>query len=162
MKLNTLLCFVLLLLIHNTTGLEHLLNTEIQKCLNCLCHARSGCWSRFNCARYSISKDYWIQAGSHSIAEHENEDVAYKNCMNDENCILNTVKSYTEGFGLQDCNCDGQFDCKDRFAIHLFGSSCFNPTFGDVYADRFNDCAKQIGVKLMSKVEGDCSLETFT
>lgn len=62
---------------------------------------------------------------------------------------------------FKDCNCDGVFDCKDRLAIHLFGDSCFNPKYGDVYATRFNHCAKKIGVNIMSESEGDCTPEVF-
>ncbi|KAF5291492.1 hypothetical protein FQR65_LT01804 [Abscondita terminalis] len=131
-----------LLLLHYAKGIENLMGTEIQKCLNCLCHARSGCWSRFNCARYSISQDYWVRAGSHSVSTHPDENVNYQNCMGDENCILNTIKSYTESFGERDCNCDGHFDCKDRFALHLFGDACFNPTFGSTYATRYMVAAR--------------------
>ncbi|KAK4874048.1 hypothetical protein RN001_013408 [Aquatica leii] len=161
MKLQFVIFVSLLLLIDNAKGLENLIGTEIQKCLNCLCHARSGCWNRLNCARYSISKSYWTHAGSHSTRDYPSEDLAYQNCMQNENCILNTVKSYTESFGEKDCNCDGHFDCKDRLAIHLFGSSCTNPKFGGTYATRFNHCASQIGVKFMSEIEGDCSVEVF-
>ncbi|KAK5641927.1 hypothetical protein RI129_010474 [Pyrocoelia pectoralis] len=142
-------------------GLEDLLGTDIQKCLNCLCHSRSGCWSRFNCAKYSISYEYWVQGGSHSRGPHNDEKDAYANCMKDENCILNTIKSYTERFGERDCNCDGTFDCKDRLAIHLFGDACFNPKFGSVYASRFNHCAAQVGVHEMAAAEGTCVVEVY-
>lgn len=36
-----------------------------------------------------------------------------------------------------------------------------NPNYGQTYADRFNDCAEDIGVSRMSAVEGDCEPETF-
>lgn len=75
------------------------MGSEIQECLNCLCHARSGCWDRRNCASYSITKDYWKAAGSPSIGFYSNSDKAFKACMKHENCILNTVKTYTGSFG---------------------------------------------------------------
>lgn len=68
-----------------------------------MCHARSGCWSRFNCARYSISKEYWEKAGSHS-PDTSSLDQAYRACMGNENCILNTLKSYTEQYGERVCS----------------------------------------------------------
>lgn len=64
-----------------------------------MCHARSGCWSRFNCARYSISKEYWTRAGSHTTGPFKDSEEAFHNCMENENCILNTLKGYTELFG---------------------------------------------------------------
>ncbi|KAB0792923.1 hypothetical protein PPYR_12543 [Photinus pyralis] len=145
----------------NVKGLENLIGTDIQKCLNCVCHARSGCWSRFNCARYSISLEYWIDGGSHTDGPYDNLKDAYNSCMKNENCILNTIKSYTDRFDDRDCNCDGVFDCKDRLAIHLFGDACFNPKFGDVYSKRFNHCAAQVGVHEMASAEGSCVVQVY-
>lgn len=43
---------------------------------------------------------------------------------------------------FKDVNCDRQFDCIDRFAIHLFGSNYEYPNFGKTYTERFNTCNK--------------------
>lgn len=77
------------------------MGTDIQQCINCLCHARSGCWSRYNCARYSINYDYWQKAGSLTVdAEDKPDDeVSYLNCLRNENCIVATIAKYTEHFG---------------------------------------------------------------
>lgn len=79
--------------------MEDLIGTPIQECLNCLCHARTGCWSRITCATYSITKDYWTTAGKPTMNQDMEEDEAYDKCMGNENCVLNTVKMYTESFG---------------------------------------------------------------
>ncbi|KAF2880578.1 hypothetical protein ILUMI_25589 [Ignelater luminosus] len=159
MKLFTIVFVIISLALgSNARELENLMGTPMQNCLNCLCHARSGCYSRFNCARYSISREYWEQAGSFSPDTSSNLDQAYRACMVNENCILNTLKTYTEQYGERDCNCDGIFDCKDRLAIHLFNDDCTNPKYGETYSRRFNDCAQQIGVTNMSPSEGSCDI----
>ncbi|KAJ8956821.1 hypothetical protein NQ318_014235 [Aromia moschata] len=138
-------------------GIENFLNNPLYSCVECLCHARTGCWLRRNCASYSISKDYWRTAGSLSANPTKNpgsEDQTYRECMRNENCIVGTIIKYTEHFGPMDCNCDGKFDCKDRAAIHLFGQNCENPKYGQTYANRFNHCANRIGVKSMLSAEG--------
>ncbi|KAF2880577.1 hypothetical protein ILUMI_25588, partial [Ignelater luminosus] len=84
---------------NNAYMMRHLIGSEIQECLNCLCHARSGCWNRLNCANYSITKTYWEKSGSPTNGNYLNSDESFKFCMQDENCILNAVKGYTESFG---------------------------------------------------------------
>ncbi|XP_045477751.1 uncharacterized protein LOC123682942 [Harmonia axyridis] len=152
------LCLLLVLTILFIQGeaLKNLMGTDIHKCISCLCHARTGCWRRRNCASYSISFDYWKTAGSPVLDPSHDPDSeeSYKKCLLDENCIVNTIDKYTSSFGELDCNCDGKFDCKDRFAIHLNGERCVNPNFGRTYARRFNECAQSIGVKEMLSQEG--------
>ncbi|XP_072380138.1 uncharacterized protein [Diabrotica undecimpunctata] len=133
------------------------LSHPLYECVRCLCHARSGCWIRQNCARYSISMDYWTKAGSLTVSPYESSTspTAYSNCMKDENCIVGTIINYTGRLGDKDCNCDGVFDCKDRAAIHLMGASCANPYFGDVFANRFNECATRVGSRNMLSREGN-------
>ncbi|KAG5865195.1 hypothetical protein JTB14_032080 [Gonioctena quinquepunctata] len=134
------------------------LSDPLYSCVQCLCHARTGCWRRRNCASYSISKDYWKKAGSLVVSADDdpNNDSSYQKCMLDENCIVGTVIEYTRSWGMQmDCNCDGIFDCKDMAAIHLFGQKCERPMFGEEYANRFNHCAAKIGVREMRFLEGD-------
>ncbi|KAK9883477.1 hypothetical protein WA026_001653 [Henosepilachna vigintioctopunctata] len=163
MKLLHLL-FVFLVLIAYGEALKNLIGTPIQKCVNCLCHARSGCWSRFNCAKYSVGFEYWKTAGSPVLNVDDDPDAesSYKMCMANENCIVNTIAQYTSKFGEMDCNCDGKFDCKDRFAIHLQGANCANPNFGSRYARRFNECAASTGVAdmLSSEGNGNCEVES--
>ncbi|XP_044758968.1 uncharacterized protein LOC123316802 [Coccinella septempunctata] len=155
MKLFSFVLVLTILVLH-AEALKDLMGTPIQKCVNCLCHARSGCWSRFNCARYSVSFDYWKVAGSPVLSPDDDPDSqdSYKKCMANENCIVNTIDKYTTSFGEIDCNCDGKFDCKDRYAIHLHGRNCENPQFGERYARRFNHCARSIGVAEMLEKEG--------
>lgn len=70
------------------------------KCVKCLCHARSGCWSRLNCAQYSIHKVYWIQANSPVVdGDSFDDSLAYKHCMQDENCVIETIINYTSQYG---------------------------------------------------------------
>lgn len=71
---------------------------EFHECAKCLCHSVSGCDNRMNCAKYSISKSYWRDAGSPTLQSYssKNDDTKYKKCMKDENCILNTIKTYTD------------------------------------------------------------------
>ncbi|KAL3272711.1 hypothetical protein HHI36_014173 [Cryptolaemus montrouzieri] len=154
---SIILIAILSCLFFQTEALKNLMGTEIQKCVNCLCHARSGCWSRYNCARYSVSFDYWKAAKSPVLDPNDDPDsqASYKKCMGNENCIVNTIYQYTNSFNDTDCNCDGTFDCKDMFAIHLFGRNCKSPNFGRTYARRFNECAKSIGVNVMEIHEGD-------
>ncbi|XP_072380137.1 uncharacterized protein [Diabrotica undecimpunctata] len=144
-----------------TNWLKH----DLYDCVRCLCHARSGCWIRQNCARYSISEDYWKKAGSLTVSPNEKstDPSAYRNCMRDENCIVGTIIQYTGQFGEDmDCNCDGVFDCKDRAAIHLMGASCENPNFGGIFARRFNECSNMVGTKNMLSQEGNNKCTTPT
>ncbi|CAH1171209.1 unnamed protein product [Phaedon cochleariae] len=146
-------------------GLETItdyLSSPVYPCIQCLCHGVSGCWRRQNCARYSVSKEYWMQAGSLvvSAADDPSSDASYRKCLQNENCIVGTIIKYTEQYGEADCNCDEKFDCKDRLAIHLFGNKCEKPSFGHTIARRFNDCAARVGVSAMLSSEGDdfCTL----
>ncbi|XP_018577274.1 uncharacterized protein LOC108915662 [Anoplophora glabripennis] len=136
-------------------AIENFLENPLYQCIRCLCHARSGCWIRQNCARYSISRNYWQEAGALTVNNWSKGGDDYTRCMRDENCIVGTIIQYTQKFGKLDCNCDGKFDCKDRFAIHLFGPSCENPKFTSTYARRFNECSARIGVATMLTEEGD-------
>lgn len=64
-----------------------------------------------------------------------------------------------EKFLRQDCNCDGKLDCKDRLAIHLnLGKECINPYFSIANVNRFNTCARKIGVALMKEEDGTCEV----
>ncbi|KAJ8924785.1 hypothetical protein NQ315_000938 [Exocentrus adspersus] len=153
MKNLSLLLFFGINLLWICEGLENYLAHPLYPCIKCLCHARTGCWLRQNCARYSISEKYWRDAGALTTNGRDTRN-SYRNCMWNENCIVGTIISYTEKFGKRDCNCDGSFDCKDRLAIHLFGDECENPKFNSTYARRFNECAAQVGVSTMLDVEG--------
>lgn len=70
----------------------------MQKCINCLCHARTGCYSRINCAKYSISIDYWRTAKSPVVDADDDPDdeESYKKCIKNENCILATIAQYVD------------------------------------------------------------------
>lgn len=71
----------------------------MHKCIECLCHARTGCYRRSNCASYSINYNYWKTAGYPTLPNDDpNNEQSYRNCMRDENCILNTIVGYTGTF----------------------------------------------------------------
>ncbi|CAG9862152.1 unnamed protein product [Phyllotreta striolata] len=156
MKL-ALCLFVLALFLYESEAIKDWKQHPMYPCVKCLCHARSGCWIRQNCAKYSINFNYWKEAGSLvvNLDDPPNNVESYNACMKDENCIVGTIIQYTQQFGELDCNCDGKFDCKDRLAIHLFGASCERPNFGSDYSWRFNHCAASVGVKRMGSREGD-------
>ncbi|XP_056636029.1 uncharacterized protein LOC130444765 [Diorhabda sublineata] len=152
--------FVLACLFVGLEAAENWLNHPLYPCVQCLCHARSGCWRRQNCARYSISEQYWRDAGALTVSNEENQDSdAFRRCMANENCIVGTIINYTGRFGDLDCNCDNVFDCKDRLAIHLKGKNCDRPVYGSIYASRFNHCAARIGVQQMFSQEGEPNCE---
>ncbi|XP_049826320.1 uncharacterized protein LOC126266436 [Aethina tumida] len=141
-----ILCILISILASINAKVKYKEDSFEYKCVKCLCHARSGCWSRLNCAQYSIHKVYWIQANSPVVDGDSSDDsLAYKHCMQDENCVIETIINYTSQYGDFDANCDGQFDCKDRFSIHLFGNDK-GPIFGEDYARRFNDCNEDLNL----------------
>lgn len=71
----------------------------MHKCIECLCHARTGCYNRITCANYSINRSYWETAGSPSLPGDDPDDErSYTKCMQNENCILNTIVGYTSSF----------------------------------------------------------------
>ncbi|XP_068915232.1 uncharacterized protein [Tenebrio molitor] len=163
--MKTVLFFAAFLFFTSCDGIKNYMGTELQNCFNCFCHARTGCFSRFNCASYSISFDYWKTAKSPVVDVDDDPDsqTSYRNCMKNENCILATLDQYADVIGHMDCNCDGVFDCKDRFAIHLHGSDCTNPQFTRKYTQRYNTCAKSVGTTDMKTEEGyeGCDPEVF-
>ncbi|KAI4456129.1 destabilase-related [Holotrichia oblita] len=142
------ICFV-----QDSEQLQNLLNTKMHKCIECLCHARTGCYRRVRCANYSISYNYWLTAGLPTLpGDDPNNEQSYKNCMQDENCILNTIVGYTSSFNNLDCNCDGIYDCQDLLKLHLFGDKCGN-IMEQFQIDRFNNCARLNDLPRMSTNE---------
>ncbi|KAK9717665.1 Destabilase [Popillia japonica] len=132
-----------LLYIQYSEQLQNLLNTDLHTCIKCLCHARTGCYRRINCARYSISEAYWRRAGYPTLpGDNPNSSQSYLNCMQDENCILNTIVGYTNAFNNLDCNCDGVYDCRDMLKLHLYGEQCGDKVDDDKVS-RFNNCASR-------------------
>lgn len=85
----------------SASALKNYMGTELQTCLNCLCHARTGCYNRLTCADYSIDYDYWHQAGSPVIDEDDDPDSnsSYLKCIKNENCVLNTLVQYADAIG---------------------------------------------------------------
>lgn len=85
--------------VSDSEQLKNLLNTPMHKCIECLCHARTGCYRRINCASYSIDHDYWKTAGYPTLPNDDpDREQSFRNCMRDENCILNTIVGYTDTF----------------------------------------------------------------
>lgn len=66
-----------------------------EQCLRCICHGRSGCYFMKNCANYSISREYWVEAGRPTVVDDSPDDPAsYENCKKDDNCIMRTMRGY--------------------------------------------------------------------
>lgn len=82
-----------------TGSMENMLEDEFYECAKCLCHSVSGCWFRENCARYSINQTYWEIAGEPTINfDVKNKVERFSKCMNNENCIVTTIKKYTDNY----------------------------------------------------------------
>ncbi|CAH0563606.1 unnamed protein product [Brassicogethes aeneus] len=109
--------------------------TSDNECVVCMCHALTSCWSLHSCARESISYDYWKE----TLEEGENDsNETFEKCMEHDQCLTKTVLKSTSRYNEFDTNCDKVFDCRDRFAIHLFANQK-NVSIGD-YAERFWNC----------------------
>lgn len=65
-------------------------------CLKCLCHGRSGCYSLTNCAKYSINESYWTLAGSPTVSDEHDGELAYKACVQNIDCIRKTIRGYIQ------------------------------------------------------------------
>ncbi|KAK9883481.1 hypothetical protein WA026_001656 [Henosepilachna vigintioctopunctata] len=129
--------------------LDNLIGTDDEKCLRCICYATTFCNHLENCVKLWMNESYWEAAGSPTLNAEIPSPAAYRNCMADTNCLLNTMKVYTSvGGSNRDANCDGKFDCKDRLAVHFKGHTN-NYTLESYRVRRFDFCAvdKKIPVK---------------
>ncbi|KRT78650.1 hypothetical protein AMK59_7101 [Oryctes borbonicus] len=80
---------------HLFLALLNLINSDIHKCVTCLCHARTGCYSLQNCAKYSISYDYWTDAKAPTVENNTGINLqSYTKCIADDNCIIHTIRNY--------------------------------------------------------------------
>ncbi|KRT83399.1 hypothetical protein AMK59_4530 [Oryctes borbonicus] len=150
MKTIVVCLIVIFSIIQYSEQLQNLLNTSMHKCITCLCHARTGCYRRENCARYSISRSYWETAGFPTLpGDSPDSDASYNRCINNENCILNSIVGYTSTFNNLDCNCDGVYDCQDMLKLHLFGEQCGN-IMDSNQVRRFNNCASDNNLSRMT------------
>ncbi|XP_017786636.1 PREDICTED: uncharacterized protein LOC108569559 [Nicrophorus vespilloides] len=126
-------------------ALPSLIDTQVHKDIRCLCHAVSGCYFLTNCAKYSVNYEYWQKAGSPVLSVDQIPDQkAYRACILNNNCVLNTINNYVQAQGEMDCNCDGDFNAEDMLAIH-FGA-CQNMSLIPELARRqwrYNNCAKE-------------------
>nr|XP_022905649.1 uncharacterized protein LOC111417561 [Onthophagus taurus] len=138
---------IIFVTIHFSTQLENLLDSPVRKCIECVCHARTGCFNRMTCASYSISMNYWHEAGSPTLNVNDPANTAsYNACMRDENCILNTIKLYTDRYEKPECDCNDVYDCRDMLMIHLNGQNCNKVISNDVRS-RYNKCAQDNGLQ---------------
>ncbi|KAK9717657.1 Destabilase [Popillia japonica] len=158
MKIVIAFLIVSISFVQDSEQLQNLLNTKMHKCIECLCHARTGCYNRITCANYSINRSYWETAGSPSLPGDDPDDErSYTKCMQNENCILNTIVGYTSSFNNLDCNCDGLYDCQDMLKLHLSGDKC-GEIMNQYSMDRFNNCAARNGLPRLSSNE-KCKVE---
>ncbi|GJQ73423.1 hypothetical protein Trydic_g13785 [Trypoxylus dichotomus] len=150
MKTVVVCLMVFVSCIQYSEQLQNLLNTSMHKCIECLCHARTGCYRRSNCASYSINRTYWETAGYPTLpGDDPNSSASYTRCMGNENCILNTIVGYTSTFNNLDCNCDGTYDCQDMLKLHLFGEQC-GSIMDSNQVRRFNNCARMNSLSQMT------------
>ncbi|GJQ73421.1 hypothetical protein Trydic_g13784 [Trypoxylus dichotomus] len=141
MKRAVVCLMVFFTFVQYSEQLQNLLNTSMHKCIECLCHARTGCFRRVTCASYSINETYWQIAGYPTLPGNDpNSHSSYERCMKNENCILNTIVGYTNTFSNLDCNCDGKYDCQDMLKLHLYGRNC-GKAMESYYLSRYNYCA---------------------
>ncbi|GJQ72011.1 hypothetical protein Trydic_g3114 [Trypoxylus dichotomus] len=133
-------------MVGSVAAIPNLLNSSTHSCVACICHTRTGCYSLKNCANYSISYEYWEIAGAPTLST--NSDVnkeTYRECMADDNCIINTIDKYVGLFNNPDCNCDDLYDCQDMLSIHLSGENCTSVNSGP-FLRRYNSCATKTGL----------------
>ncbi|KAJ3645798.1 hypothetical protein Zmor_023430 [Zophobas morio] len=100
--MNIFVTFVFVVIfVTSCKGIKSYMGTDMQTCFNCLCHARTGCYSRINCAKYSINFDYWKTANSPVVDVDDEPETqqSYKKCMRNENCILATLDQYADAIG---------------------------------------------------------------
>ncbi|XP_017786634.1 PREDICTED: uncharacterized protein LOC108569557 [Nicrophorus vespilloides] len=120
MKLATFLVLILI-----TTQVD-LTIYNFRSCIKCICHSVSLCYLMKNCAKFSITFDYWRAADSPHIGAHTTDREAFELCQNNDDCIYETIENYIINVGQHDCNCDGVIDCNDFLFLHY--GKCRNPS----------------------------------
>ncbi|KAI5740323.1 hypothetical protein M8J76_002734 [Diaphorina citri] len=120
-----------------------------QICLGCICHGMSLCNQTIGCngdtcGAFKITWAYWSDAGKPTISGIDpNSQEAYSRCTNDAVCSGKTVENYMIKFA-QDCDADGQIDCRDYAAIHRLGGYGCNAPLDATYLARFNKCLNDV------------------
>lgn len=112
----------------------------------CICRAVSGCNGTATCNNgvcglFGMTFAYWRNAGKPTKDKDEDPagPKAFANCANDLFCASRAVQGYMKLFE-QDCNNDGQIDCLDHAAIHIFGAyGCQSKQSGPIW-DVLNQC----------------------
>ncbi|XP_068201158.1 lysozyme-like isoform X2 [Palaemon carinicauda] len=104
------------------------------KCLRCICEASSSCnanivcskpyFGGYRCGPLSISWHYWADAGAPKLEGDENlpSEIAFKNCVEEIYCAVETVRNYMNKFKngtTADCNSDDKIDCEDYVQMHI-------------------------------------------
>lgn len=121
---------------------------DVNKCLDCLCLASSGCSNKRQlncqspdgCGAYKLAFTYWADAGALSPTTNKSrfddeEDFLssssilllasprdFEKCAVNLNCARRSVENYFLKYA-NDCNGDGRIDCLDMAAMHRAGSA---------------------------------------
>ncbi|KRT81214.1 hypothetical protein AMK59_6097, partial [Oryctes borbonicus] len=102
------------------------------KCLNCLCHAATGCDMRLGCVKgycgpYKISRLFWIDGGREVLPEDDAERAgAFEDCALQPQCAQRIITNYLEKYA-RDCNSDGLTNCTDYLMINFNGGYQCSP-----------------------------------
>ncbi|KAK9701202.1 Destabilase [Popillia japonica] len=104
----------------------------------------TGCYSLQNCAKYSISYEYWERAikDETRFSNIVVNPKSYQECITDDNCIINTIMGHAAVLNKKDCLCDEDFDCRDILILHLYGEDC-TEKMSRTHRRRYNSCAKR-------------------
>lgn len=80
----------------SNSELPNLLDSSNHTCISCACHAMTGCYSLQNCAKYSISYEYWERAikDETRFSNIVVNPKSYQECITDDNCIINTIMGH--------------------------------------------------------------------
>lgn len=116
-----------------------------ERCMECLCHAMSGCDQNAKCAgdicgAFKITWPYWADSGKPTLqGEDVSSQTAYPNCVTELSCAKQSVQGYMAKF-RQDCNGDGNVDCFDFAAIHKLGGYGCKGYLPEDFALKMQDC----------------------
>nr|XP_022917006.1 uncharacterized protein LOC111426626 [Onthophagus taurus] len=147
---HKLIIIFLTIFIVGSFSQTNLLNTSIHECISCICHVVTGCYDLKKCANNSIDFDYWISAGSPRLNPNEDNQSSYVKCVDDDNCILNTIYDYvyTNNPGAKMCTYRDE-DCRDFSILHINKRNCRR--FGNRGEIRFDNCASKRSIPTFTR-----------